>query len=208
MTDDVLKAALDDAQLIVDWVELSGEGPPDAWPTTCKAAVAVARALLTQAERSREREEPVEEVAIAISRYESDMLGRYMWEALGEQEKATTLTWLRLFLPVSVPPRRGEMDNSTAGAGFSREIKRRGFAMDILAYFYGGPGDSLDKAARHIFAEYGGRSIGAGTVMLGHNVGERDVQYDVPEDRAEACRAALKKAGFRLEPTPRSSNET
>lgn len=72
----------------------------------------------------------------------------------------------------------------------------------IFAYFYGGPGDPLDKACRSIFESHGGKSVGAGTTLVGNAAGERDVQYDVPVERAEACRVALKKAGFRLQPTP------
>lgn len=40
--------AIDAANRILAWVELSGEGPADAWPTTCGDAVAVARALIEQ----------------------------------------------------------------------------------------------------------------------------------------------------------------
>jgi len=73
--------------------------------------------------------------------------------------------------------------------------------VDVFAYFYGQAGDPLDKAAHHIMREHGGRSIGAGVWMVGPATGERDVQYRLPIERAEACRAALKKAGFRLERT-------
>lgn len=74
--------------------------------------------------------------------------------------------------------------------------------MQISAYFYGGPGDPMDRACRSIFEERGAKSIGAGTMLVGNGSGERDQCWDVPDDRAEECRAALKKAGFRLEPTP------
>lgn len=75
--------------------------------------------------------------------------------------------------------------------------------MRIIAYFYGGPGDPLDKACRSLFeAVDGARSIGAGTMLVGKGAGERDVEYDVPDDKADDVRAALKKAGFRLTPTP------
>jgi hypothetical protein len=46
-------SAQEAAQLILDWVELSGEGPPTAWPTTCGCAVHVARAYLALVERER-----------------------------------------------------------------------------------------------------------------------------------------------------------
>ncbi len=75
--------------------------------------------------------------------------------------------------------------------------------MRVTAYFYGGPGDPLDRACRSIFeAVDGARSIGAGTMLVGNGAGERDVEYDVPADKADAVRVALKKAGFRLEPIP------
>ena len=72
---------------------------------------------------------------------------------------------------------------------------------NVFAYFYGGPGDDLDKAANAIFKDHGGQHVGSGTMLVGAGAGERDVQYDIPEDRVESCRASLKKAGFRLEPT-------
>jgi hypothetical protein len=73
--------------------------------------------------------------------------------------------------------------------------------MRISAYFYGGPGESLDRAARAIFVQHDGKAIGAGTLMIGPSAGERDVEYEVPWDKAEDCQKALKKAGFRLQPT-------
>lgn len=70
----------------------------------------------------------------------------------------------------------------------------------LSVYFYGEPGDGLDKAARAIFEAHGGLHLGSGTLVIGPTAGERDVQYDVPEARADACRRALKRAGFRFEP--------
>lgn len=73
----------------------------------------------------------------------------------------------------------------------------------VSAYFYGSPGGYLDKACRSIFeASPGSISIGAGTVMVGPSAGERDVQFMIWDDDVEQTRAALKKAGFRLAPTP------
>jgi hypothetical protein len=74
--------------------------------------------------------------------------------------------------------------------------------ISIFAYFYGGPDDPLDKACRHIFEAHGGKSRGSGMTTAGPADGERDLQYDVPIERADECRVALKKAGFRLQPTP------
>jgi hypothetical protein len=74
--------------------------------------------------------------------------------------------------------------------------------MRITAYFFGMPGEALDKACRSIFEEIDGvKFIGAGTMLIGAAAGERDVEYDVPDEHVKDCRAALKKAGFRLEPT-------
>ena len=74
--------------------------------------------------------------------------------------------------------------------------------MNVFAYFYGGPDDPLDKAAKIVFEQHGGRLIGTGTMLVGPGKGERDIQYDVPTDSVFACREALKKIGCRLEPTP------
>lgn len=71
--------------------------------------------------------------------------------------------------------------------------------VQISAYFIGGPGDPLDKACRSIFEARGGVSVGAGTMLW---TGERDQCWDVPDDKAEDCRAALRRAGFRLAPMP------
>jgi len=77
----------------------------------------------------------------------------------------------------------------------------------VSAYFsrHGDPGEKEDKAAIRIFEWHGGRHVSSGTVVSGPAKGERDIQYDVPEDRAEQCRQVLKKAGFRLEPTSAES---
>ena len=66
--------------------------------------------------------------------------------------------------------------------------------MRITAFHFGAPGGPLDKNADAIFEAHEGRSIGRGT-MLG--TGERDIEYEVPNDNAERCFAALKSAGFR-----------
>lgn len=71
----------------------------------------------------------------------------------------------------------------------------------VLAYFYGDPGDPLEKACKHIFEAHHGRYIGAGSWMVGPAKGECDVQYEIADDKEASCRDALKKAGFRLEPT-------
>lgn len=74
--------------------------------------------------------------------------------------------------------------------------------MMITVYFTGQPGGPHDRAATHIFENHGGEHIGSGNMMIGPRAGERDVQYEVPDDRAEACRTVLRNAGFRFEPTP------
>ena len=52
--------AVEAATRIVLWTETLGEGPPEAWPTTCGDAVTVARALLAL------RAEVIEECAKAV----------------------------------------------------------------------------------------------------------------------------------------------
>jgi hypothetical protein len=71
----------------------------------------------------------------------------------------------------------------------------------ITAYFNGSPGDPMDRACNHIFNDHGGTPVGAGTWLVGEDAGERDVEYELPAENVEACRAALKKAGFRLQPS-------
>ena len=80
--------------------------------------------------------------------------------------------------------------------------------MRITAYFFGMRHDGMDKTCKSIFEEIDGvEFIGAGTMLVGaageRNVeyGGRNVEYDVPDQHVEDCRASLKKAGFRLEPT-------
>ena len=70
--------------------------------------------------------------------------------------------------------------------------------VSVTAYFYGEPGGPLDLEARRIFEHYSGHAVGAGTVMVGVNVGERDVEYLVPEHEVERCRRALRDCGFRI----------
>lgn len=79
--------------------------------------------------------------------------------------------------------------------------------MRLSAFFYGDPGSDLDKACNHIFRNHDGTMIGAGSWLVGEAAGERDVEYEVPDDKVEACQTALKKAGFRLEPTPVTPGE-
>lgn len=57
-------SAQEAAQLILDWVEISGEGPPTAWPTTCGCAVQVARAYLALVERERRLREALRSAVI------------------------------------------------------------------------------------------------------------------------------------------------
>jgi len=72
--------------------------------------------------------------------------------------------------------------------------------MRISAYFFGRPGDLKDKACSRIFEAHKGREIGRGTMIFGLRAGERDVEYDVPDELAQACRVELQVAGYRLEP--------
>jgi hypothetical protein len=78
--------------------------------------------------------------------------------------------------------------------------------MRMSAYFYGAPGDPRDQACRAIFEQQGAKRLGAGTMMVGANAGERDQEWEVDGAKAEATRAALRRAGFRVrfggEPCP------
>jgi hypothetical protein len=71
---------------------------------------------------------------------------------------------------------------------------------ELSAYFFGKPGSPKDQMVQSTFETHGGVFRGCGTLLLGRTAPERDVRYEVPEDRVEACRAALKKMGVRLKP--------
>lgn len=72
--------------------------------------------------------------------------------------------------------------------------------MRIQAYFFGAPGSDSDNNCRKIFEMFGGESIGSGTLLIGPSAGERDVEYEIPEHRAEECKTALLASGYRLFP--------
>ena len=74
--------------------------------------------------------------------------------------------------------------------------------VSVSAYFYAEPGSNQEKACRSIFDARGGLYVGAGSWMIGPSIGERDVQYMMPPRRVDETKVALKKAGFRIEPTP------
>jgi len=74
--------------------------------------------------------------------------------------------------------------------------------MRVSAYFFGTPEDILDRTCHSIFNTVEGVTfVGSGNTLVGAATGERDIQYDVPDDRAEECRNKLKSSGFRLQPT-------
>lgn len=67
--------------------------------------------------------------------------------------------------------------------------------LTVSAYFQGAAGSPLDKGARSIMAEKGGKFIGSGTFL---GTGERDIQYGFSDRRsARVAVDALKKAGYR-----------
>src|ERR1700686_1962835 len=84
----------------------------------------------------------------------------------------------------------------------------------IDAYFFGLPTDDLSletRASRHlyracekIFENHNGDWFAEDTCMIN---GEQALCYDVPRGQARRCRNALKEAGFRLKPTPRTKEE-
>ena len=71
--------------------------------------------------------------------------------------------------------------------------------MNIFAYFFGWPSDPINKSARVVFEQHGGREIVAGTTLVGMGRREWSIQYDVAADRIFTCREELKKIGCRLE---------
>jgi hypothetical protein len=76
---------------------------------------------------------------------------------------------------------------------------RLGAMKELSAYFFGKPGSPKDEMVRSIFETHGGVFRGCRT-LLGRAAPERDVRYEVPEHRFDACRAALKKVDVRLKP--------
>lgn len=70
---------------------------------------------------------------------------------------------------------------------------------ELSAYFFAKLGSPKDEMVRVIFETHGGVFLCCGT-LPGPAAPQRDVRYEVPEDRYEACRAALKEAGARLKP--------
>ena len=71
----------------------------------------------------------------------------------------------------------------------------------LTAYLFDVPDGPRDKAAHAIFREHQGHFVGAGTMLVEPRAGERDVEYDIPDEHRAACAGALKKAGFRLVPS-------
>jgi hypothetical protein len=73
------------------------------------------------------------------------------------------------------------------------------------AYFFAVPADDWEskeskrryRTAEKIFESHGGEWFAEDVCM-----GEQALCYSVPNDRLMACGMALKKAGFRLNPTP------
>jgi hypothetical protein len=76
---------------------------------------------------------------------------------------------------------------------------RLGAMKELSVYFFGKPGSPKDEMVHSIFKIHGGVFRGCGT-LLGRAAPERDVHYEVPENRLEACRAALKEVGVRMKP--------
>jgi len=72
----------------------------------------------------------------------------------------------------------------------------------VRAFFYGEPHGFLEQACRAIFEAHDGKSIGAGTILVGPAAGENDVEYEIPVSEVSAVKRLLIEAGFRLTPTP------
>jgi hypothetical protein len=67
----------------------------------------------------------------------------------------------------------------------------------VTVVFQGTPGDAKDEAAQRIFDKHAGPNglLNAGT-FLGKKP-ERDIEYEMPANKATACVKELKKAGFK-----------
>lgn len=72
----------------------------------------------------------------------------------------------------------------------------------LKAYFFGEPGGSVDRAVAAVFEARGGKHICSGILLAGPNVGERDVEYEVPDEKSAECAGALLRIGVRLKPAP------
>lgn len=74
--------------------------------------------------------------------------------------------------------------------------------MRFSVYFWGAPGDTQDIVARSIFEKFGGKFIGAGTMLVGIAAGERDVEYEIPDHCLEDIKKEFKENAFdfRFEP--------
>lgn len=67
----------------------------------------------------------------------------------------------------------------------------------VSAYFVDLETIDRGQQCREIFRRFGGVNGGSGTFIL---TGERDMQYDIPEDKVEPLEKALLDAGFYLTP--------
>jgi hypothetical protein len=63
----------------------------------------------------------------------------------------------------------------------------------VAVYFVGGPGSEQDKLCNRIFEAHNGRFTDCGTFAETY---ERNVEYEIPIDKVDACVTALKAAGF------------
>lgn len=69
----------------------------------------------------------------------------------------------------------------------------------IFAYHYGEPGGSEDEEVLKVFRCHDGRHIGTGVFLP---TGERDVHYDVDDERAEQCALELLRCGYKVRMYP------
>jgi len=70
--------------------------------------------------------------------------------------------------------------------------------MKISAYFYDEPSSTTSKLADRIFLDGGGQFMASGKRLAGPWHGERDIQYDVPDENAALVTSTLKEAGYRV----------
>src|SRR5208282_4713278 len=65
----------------------------------------------------------------------------------------------------------------------------------LSVYFFGQPGGELEKTLHRVLRRHRGKFIGQGTTL---STGERDVQYDVPDDEYEFLKRHINRLGMSM----------
>jgi hypothetical protein len=53
-----------------------------------------------------------------------------------------------------------------------------------------------EQDARTAIEEFGGRQIGSGTMLAGEHSGQRDLEFEVPDERSAEAYRCLARIGF------------